>query len=182
MEIVNRGVQQQMVASERQDWNTPGEVLRIVRAFDCIGLDPCSNAGSIVGAQTEWRLERDGDSLARDWRGYGLVYCNPPYSHHLRAWLAKCSTAHAEIIALTPARTDTVWWQDYAATADAICYWRGRLKFLGADNCAPFPSASCYWGPRVARFVEMFKPVGLVQVSANLLRHVEESPQMQLAL
>lgn len=169
-----------MLASDRQDWNTPEGVIDRVRAFDAIGLDPCSNAGAIVGASTEWRLERDGDSLTRDWRGHGVVFVNPPYGPHLLRWMAKCAASGAEVITLTPARTDTKWWQNHAARASAICYWRGRITFRGARDPAPFPTASCYFGERVDRFVEVFKPAGLVQVSANLIRYVAPSPQLDL--
>lgn len=147
--------------SNSQEWNTPLEVLELVRAFDAIGLDPCSNAGSIVGAAVEWRMERDGDSLLRDWRGHGLVYVNPPYSRFLRAWTAKCAQSGAEVIACVPARTDARWWHQSAVTADAICYWRGRLRFLGAPSSAPFPSALLYFGPRVERFRDVFAAVGV---------------------
>lgn len=156
-----------MVSSKRQSWNTPDDVLRAIRRFDAIGLDPCSNSGSIVGARTEWRLERDGDSLTRDWTGHGLVFVNPPYSRWLKRWMAKCSMSGAEVISLTPARTDTTAFQSFAFTAEAICFWAGRMTFLGATAPAPFPSALCYWPPeggesRVERFREIFGDFGLV--------------------
>ena len=169
-----------LVTSARQTWNTPADVLDEIRRFDAIGLDPCSNPQSIVGAATEWQLERDGDSLARDWRGHGLVYCNPPYSRWLKRWMAKCSTAGCEVISLTPARTDTVAWHSYAVTCDAVCFWRGRMRFLGAAASAPFPSALCYWGDRIDRFVEVFGRVGIVNVSAHRFKAAVVSRQMGL--
>lgn len=169
-----------LMASESQEWNTPEEVLRPVRAFDAIGLDPCSNERSIVGAAVEWRMERDGDSLLRCWAGLGLVFVNPPYSHHLRAWMAKCGSSGAEVIALVPARTDARWWQEHAGMADAICFWRGRVRFLGGEASAPFPSALPYWGPRVDRFAEVFREVGIVTVSERAFRAVKQPAQMGL--
>ncbi len=157
-----------MRSSVRQTFNTPADVLAHIRRFDAIGLDPCSNERSIVAAATEWRLERDGDSLVRDWRGHGLTFVNPPYSRWLKKWMAKCSMAGAEIISLTPARTDTKAWHSFASTAEAVCFWKGRMKFLGAVHLAPFPSALCYWpgdGPsRVERFAEIFSSVGIVML------------------
>jgi hypothetical protein len=153
-----------LTASKRQTWNTPEEVLREVRRFDAIGLDPCSNEGSIVGARTEWRLERDGDSLVRDWTGHGLVFCNPPYSRWLKRWMAKCAWSGAEVISLTPARVDTTAWHSFAATAKAVCFWHGRIRFLGASASAPFPAALCYWGERVERFADVFEEVGIVMM------------------
>jgi phage N-6-adenine-methyltransferase len=46
------------------------------------------------------------------------------------------------VAALLPARTDTAWWHDYVIPyASEIRFIRGRLKFGGAKNSAPFPSA-----------------------------------------
>jgi len=46
----------------------------------------------------------------------------------------------ATVVCLVPARTDTAWWHDYAMKGQ-IRLLRGRLKFGGAANSAPFPSA-----------------------------------------
>lgn len=150
-----------LLSSERPDWNTPDELLNLVRRVGPIGLDPCSNAASIVRAAVEWTEADDG--LARDWRGYGLVFVNPPYGRLIAPWTAKLRVEGArgvEAIALLPARTDTRWWQEDVATADAICFWRGRLTFLGAPDPAPFPSAIAYWGPRPAAFRRAFSGWG----------------------
>ena len=175
---------QSMRSSVRQTFNTPEDVLRVIRRFDAIGLDPCSNDRSIVHAATEWRLERDGDSLTRDWRGHGLTFVNPPYSRWLKRWMAKCSMSGAEIISLTPARTDTKAWHSFASTAEAVCFWKGRMWFLDATAPAPFPSALCYWPPadgpsRVERFEEIFSTVGLVFRTPH--RRAEKNSQIALA-
>ena len=176
---------QSMRSSVRQTFNTPEDVLRVIRRFDAIGLDPCSNDRSIVRAATEWRLERDGDSLTRDWRGHGLTFVNPPYSRWLKRWMAKCSMSGAEIISLTPARTDTKAWHSFASTAEAVCFWKGRMWFLDATAPAPFPSALCYWPPadgpsRVERFEEIFSTVGMVFRTPH--RRAEKTSQIALAL
>lgn len=47
----------------------------------------------------------------------------------------------AEILVyLLPARTDTRWFHDFCMKANEIRFLRGRLKFGGAKNSAPFPS------------------------------------------
>ena len=176
---------QSMRSSVRQTFNTPEDVLRVIRRFDAIGLDPCSNDRSIVRAATEWRLERDGDSLTRNWRGHGLTFVNPPYSRWLKRWMAKCSMSGAEIISLTPARTDTKAWHSFASTAEAVCFWKGRMWFLDATAPAPFPSALCYWPPadgpsRVERFEEIFSTVGMVFRTPH--RRAEKTSQIALAL
>jgi site-specific DNA-methyltransferase (adenine-specific) len=75
------------------------------------------------------------------------------------------------VVALLPARTDTRWWQQYVMTsvkrisldnlscalrgafvdratmtAEQVRFLPGRLKFGGAKNSAPFPSAIVVWG------------------------------------
>ena len=41
---------------------------------------------------------------------------------------------------LLPARTDTKWFHDWCLPYGKIEFLRGRLKFGGCDNPAPFPS------------------------------------------
>jgi len=48
--------------------------------------------------------------------------------------------AGATVVCLVPARTDTAWWFDYCAKGE-IRFIKGRLKFGGSKNVAPFPSA-----------------------------------------
>ena len=145
-----------LFASTRGSWNTPHNVLDLVRRFDRIGLDPCSNADSVVGATASVSV----GGLELDWSGYGLVYCNPEYGAGIGDWMAKCATAD-EAIALVPARTDTAWFK-HCWEANAICFWSGRLKFIGAPSCAPFPSALVYWGKRRKRFARVFSAAGRV--------------------
>ncbi len=48
--------------------------------------------------------------------------------------------AGATVVCLVPARTDTAWWFDYCPIGE-IRFIKGRLKFGGSKNAAPFPSA-----------------------------------------
>jgi site-specific DNA-methyltransferase (adenine-specific) len=70
---------------------------------------------------------------------------NPPYGREIGKWVRKAyETAQAGrqavVVCLLPARTDTAWWHDYAMKGE-IRFLRGRLKFGGSKNSAPFPSA-----------------------------------------
>ena len=124
---------------------TPPEVLDCVRRLGVIGLDPCSNARSEVGARVEWR--RAG--LDHEWLGYGLVYVNPPYGRDVQSWTRRCAETGdrgENVVGLLPVRSDSRWWHEDVARAAAICFWRGRLRFLGACSSAPFPSAVVFWG------------------------------------
>jgi site-specific DNA-methyltransferase (adenine-specific) len=44
------------------------------------------------------------------------------------------------VVCLVPARTDTAWWHEWAVKGE-IRFIRGRIRFVGASSCAPFPSA-----------------------------------------
>ena len=135
-----------MMSSDRPDWNTPPEVLDRVRRIAPIGLDPCGNEGSIVGARVTLSLDDDG--LAADWCNAGLVFVNCPYGRTIGHWTAKCvqeAALGATVVALLPARTDARWWQTTVPHAMRVCFWRGRLRFLGAPASAPFPSAVVMW-------------------------------------
>lgn len=153
---MNEAAMATMTSSEKDDWQTPTEVLDVVRVMAPIGLDPCTTPDNPVGARRFYTPVDDGLRLA--WGPDGLVFVNPPYGRQIRAWVEKCvrEAEHGvEIVALLPARTDTAWWR-IACRADALCFWTGRLAFVGADHPAPFPSVLAYWGDRRKRFVALF--------------------------
>jgi hypothetical protein len=45
-------------------------------------------------------------------------------------------------------RTDTKWFHDYIYGHAEIRFLKGRLKFVGAKNSAPFPSMIVIFNPR----------------------------------
>lgn len=114
-------------ASDR--WATPGELLAALNAEFRFDFDPCP-------------LDGEGDGLAplfTQWRGR-RVFCNPPYGPGVGDWLQRGLEAEVAVF-LLPARTDTRWFHDVVLPkADEIRFLKGRLKFGGAKNCAPFPS------------------------------------------
>jgi hypothetical protein len=119
-----------LFSSLTPDWSTP-DLLRLALVTEFgITLDPCP-----LGGADSCIMENDG--LARSWSGE-RVYCNPPYRRDVWKWLAKAPEADVAVY-LLPARTDTVWWHDYAMKANEIRFVRGRLHF-GGKGPAPFPS------------------------------------------
>jgi len=154
-----------MFTSESEDWGTPACVLDKVLQFDRIALDPCAGPAGRVNADLLYGRAEDGLSLS--WlRGNGIVYMNPPYGRGIGEWVDKSIQEYrigAEIVALVPARVETRWFYKYWENATAICFWKGRLKFVGAsDNSAPFPSAVVYLGDRAKRFEVAFRGAGVV--------------------
>ena len=70
---------------------------------------------------------------------------NPPYGREIGKWMQKAyyqaKNIHTNVVVcLVPARTDTAWWHDYAIKGE-VRFIRGRLKFGGNKNSAPFPNA-----------------------------------------
>lgn len=155
-------------SSVKQDWQTPDEVLDVVRQCGPIGLDPCTVASNPTGAML-WSTPHD-DGLITDWSACirhvgGNVFMNPPYGRECKAWVAKAieeGEAGCPIITLTAARPDSRWGQALLSSADAVCWWRGRIRFRGAPHPAPFPSLFAAFN--VPLFAETFTPHGVVMV------------------
>lgn len=149
-----------LMSSAKQDWRTPEYILGWVREIGLIALDPCTSWDNPTRAKRFFTEEDDG--LESLWFGAGqtgLAFVNPPYNE-IANWADRmaaegCSNG-TELVALVPARTDTKWFQKIA-TADAIAFLIGRVKFEYGENAlslssAPFPSCLAYWGPNVDRF------------------------------
>ena len=101
-------------------------------------LDVCANDENAKCARY---FTIDDDGLSQDWKG--SCWMNPPYGRQIGKWMRKAYESAqdgATVVCLVPARTDTKWWHDYAIKGD-VRFIRGRLKFGGSKNSAPFPSA-----------------------------------------
>lgn len=115
-------------SSQTDNWKTPKRFyLELDKEFD-FDFDPCPFKADFDGLRVGW-----GESN----------FVNPPYSQ-IKDWVKK---AHEEsqggktVVMLIPSRTDTKWWHDYVMKAKEIRFIKGRLKFSGHKNSAPFPSA-----------------------------------------
>ena len=65
---------------------------------------------------------------------------------------ARFGVGGAVVVCLLPARTDTQWWHSYViAHAAEVRFIKGRLKFGGSKNSAPFPSAVVVFRPANGR-------------------------------
>lgn len=164
------------------DLNTPEFVLRPVRQMGPILLDPCSNERSIVKAKIELDIRKGQNGLTTEWSNLvantndrGSVFVNPPYGRgHMEYWAQKIALEgvtlnkkfRVETFALVKGDFSTYWWETLRYKgASAICYWRGRIKFLGGLHSAGmFASAMFYYGNRPELFAEVFAPHGDTRV------------------
>ena len=130
-----------MFSSKTDLWETPIDFFREWDEKFHFDLDVCANADNAKCA-TFFSPEQDG--LKQNWGGGGYIcWMNPPYGRKIGDWVRKAyeeSMRGATVVCLLPARTDTKWWHDYCMRGE-ITFIRGRLKFGGSANSAPFPSA-----------------------------------------
>ncbi len=116
-------------SSLSDEWRTPQSLFdKLDKEFN-FDSDPCS--------MKDKPLKR---GLSEEWGK--RVFVNPPYSD-ISGWVANCwamSKSRELVVMLIPSRTDTKWWHDYVMKSDEIRFIKGRLKFSGHKNSAPFPS------------------------------------------
>lgn len=119
-------------------WSTPRDFFDKLDAEFHFKTDVCASVGN---SKCEQFFTKETDGLAQKWSG--VCWMNPPYGREIGRWMRKAyesSLAGATVVCLVPARTDTAWFQDYAMKGE-VRFVRGRLKFGGHSNAAPFPSA-----------------------------------------
>lgn len=167
--LIEAGVRGTFGTGENE-WYTPAEFIGLARqVLGAIDLDPASseqaNATVCAGA---FFTEAD-NGLGLPW--HGRVWLNPPYAQPAIAQFAEkmCTEREAgnvlSAIVLTHNYTDTAWFQMLAASAEAICFTRGRVRFVSpaGDLAAPTQGqAFFYFGHDVDRFAEVFAEVGFV--------------------
>jgi hypothetical protein len=112
------------------DWYTPREIFAALGEW--FDLDPCSpGPGHWVPAKAIYTKADDG--LARKWNGF--VFVNPPFggrNGHV-PWL-KRFLAHGNGIAIVRAYTSSAWFHEHAVKAHAMCFPRGKTKFVRPDG------------------------------------------------
>lgn len=133
-----------MFSSKTCEWETPIEFFKELDAKYHFTLDVCATKEN---AKCEKFFTREDDGLAQNWSG--VCWMNPPYGREIGKWVKKAyesALRGVTVVCLLPARTDTAWWHDYCMKGE-ITFIRGRLKFGGCSNPAPFPSAVVVFKP-----------------------------------
>lgn len=147
--------------SGENEWYTPAEYIELARrVMGAIDVDPASSeAANQVVKATQFFTAAD-DGLAKEW--VGRVWMNPPYAQPLIANF--CEKLADEVRAgnvtqacvLVNNATETAWFQTLLDVAAAVCFIKGRVKFLDAQmnpNGAPLQGqALLYVGADVAAF------------------------------
>ena len=137
-----------MFSSKTDLWETQQDFFDRLDDEFGFDLDACALPQN---AKCERYYTPEMDGLSQPWDG--VVWCTPPYGRNIGKWVQK---AHDEnkrnnnyIVMLLPARTDTRWFHDYILNKAEVRFIRGRLKFGGSKNGAPFPSMVVIFKPRM---------------------------------
>jgi phage N-6-adenine-methyltransferase len=154
--------------SGENEWYTPLKFIESARlVMGSITLDPASSneANEIVKAETIYTKEDDG--LTKSW--FGNVWLNPPYSQplisHFSNKLIKELSNISQACVLTNNATETEWYQRMLEKCDAVCFIKGRVKFLdlnGEATGAPLQGQSVmYFGENINEFDTEFSKYGI---------------------
>lgn len=120
-------------------WETPQDLFDKLNAEFNFGTDVCALPEN---KKVNRYYTPDQDGLSQQWTG--TCWMNPPYGRQIGKWVQKAhdsAQAGATVVCLLPSRTDTRWWHDYVMQAADIRFIKGRLKFSGNKDNAPFPNA-----------------------------------------
>lgn len=158
--------------SGENEWYTPPHVLDVARrVLGDIALDPasCEVAQQNVQAHRFYSVKENG--LEQEWYA-DSVWMNPPYGQPLiKEFVEKFVHEYHEghfnkACVLVNNGTETVWFQNLASQADAICFIRGRLKFLdstGSPANTPLQGqALLYFGDERSKFLQEAELLGIV--------------------
>lgn len=144
-------VSQTLFSSKTGEWETPQKLFdKLNEEFNFV----FDLAASKENAKCSEFFTKENDALSKHWPDSkdGYLWCNPPYGRDVGNWVGHASRQNEifdrRIVMLLPARTDTKWFHDYLYKWPRVevRFIRGRLKFGGSPNTAPFPSMVVVFG------------------------------------
>lgn len=141
------------VKGKTSEWGTPPKIFDPLNEEFGFTLDA---AASDENALCEDYYTKEDDGTFQDWAGF-TVWCNPPYdAEFLQAFTQKALREVGNgvtTVLLVPAKTDQPWfhwlWERYEAGIIRVEFrWiKGRVKYVGASDGAPYPSIVIVVGP-----------------------------------
>ena len=157
--------------SGNMEWYTPPEIIERARlVMGVIDCDPASTAqaNEIIRADCFYTIEDDG--ITKPWNG--CVWLNPPYGQPEIAQFAEAVVAKNaarefdQACVLVNNATETNWFQSMLRDCTAVCFLKGRVKFIDCDgNATGAPlqgQALLYFGDDASVLQEHFGDLGVV--------------------
>ncbi len=127
------------------EWSSPDNVYLGLHAEFGFELDVCATKEN---ARCKCYFTKTENGLKQPWKG--VCWMNPPYGRVIDKWVEKAfesaRSGYALVVCLLPVRSDTKWWHRYVLRGE-IRFLKVRLRFGGAKNSAPFPSAVVIFRP-----------------------------------
>lgn len=129
-----------LMSSKKKDWETPTSVFGEWNIYYQFELDAAADEHN---AKCERFYTIEDDALTKPWAK--STWLNPPYGRGVDKWIRKAATEAEKgntVVCLLPARTDTKWFHQwiYDRPNVRVIFLKGRIKFVGAESPAPFPS------------------------------------------
>jgi phage N-6-adenine-methyltransferase len=163
--------------TNENEWFTPAEYIEATRdVLGEIDLDPATHPLAQTTIQAMQFFTRAEDGLAQPW--VGRVWLNPPYMQpDIARFVEKLVTEYqagrtTAAILLTHNYTDTAWFHQAAHAAAALCFTRGRIRFVSPEGEEAAPTqgqAFFYYGADIARFMQRFRDIGFLVTPWNTL-------------
>ena len=160
--------------SGENEWYTPPEIIESARAImGKIDLDPATSesANEIIKAEQIFTEENDG--LIQQWNGN--IWMNPPYSQPLISefsdkLISELPNINQACILVNNA-TETNWLQNMMQKCDAICFLKGRIKFIdmnGNPSGVPLQGqVILYFGENIIKFNNEFNKHGICMMKIS---------------
>jgi len=135
----------------KDDWETPDDLFNRYNATYRFVLDAAANSQNAKVSRFYGPGGECEDALVVPWPLHeGNIWLNPPYSRGLQARFVNKAWEEVKrgremdlvgsVVCLLPARTDTRLFHDTILAHGHVEFLRGRVKFKGAQQGAPFPS------------------------------------------
>jgi len=133
------------VKAKSTEWGTPDSIFVPLDEEFHFTLDA---AATLENAKCRFYYNKSQDGSIQDWSGQ-TVWLNPPYNvPSLSDFTDKVieeTDRGVTTVMLVPVKTDQLWWHKlwslYLDFGNIEYRWiKGRVKFVGAEHSAPFPS------------------------------------------
>lgn len=159
------------LSSGENEWYTPPDYIIAAReVMGKIDLDPASSNVANKTVKADKYFTKKGNGLKRKW--FGNVWMNPPYAQPLVDKFSEAVTDKfqsgeiKQACILVNNATETNWFQTMLAICSAVCFVKGRVKFLDEEGKAtgmPLQGqAILYFGDNVKTFYKHFQEFGLI--------------------